>query len=327
MQKRSLGRGLSSLFESNYSSHTETETIEEKNLVEKTSNNTSEKVVFLSISDLFPGITQPRKKFKEEEILNLAASIQNQGILQPLLVRKNYRISGEAFYEIVAGERRWRAAQEAGLKEVPVIMKEINDKQALEIALIENIQREDLSPLEEATAYAKLIEEAGYTQETLAQIIGKSRAHITNMLRLLHLSPTIKALVEEGKLSMGHARTLINQEQKEGERLAEVIIQKKWSVRQIEEYLKRKNLEKEGKLPRKYFRKPASSKEDKQNEKRPEIKSLEETLMQQIGFPTELDIDEAGMGKITIHIQSYEDLDEFFHKIIAMMDPIVVSEE
>jgi ParB family chromosome partitioning protein len=156
------------------------------------------------IEHLHPNRHQPRRHFDEEGVRQLSDSIKQNGILQPILVRKHPERDGE--FEIVAGERRWRAAQLAQLHEVPVVESELDDRQALEVALVENVQRQDLNPLEEAEGYRRLIDDFGHSQEDLGRILGKSRSHIANTLRLLNLDDEVKALVGESKLSAGHAR-------------------------------------------------------------------------------------------------------------------------
>jgi len=182
----------------------------------------------LPLDLLHPSPNNPRKHFADGELDELAQSIRDKGLLQPLVVRS--RPDGE--YEIVAGERRWRAAQRAGLHEVPVLIRELSDGEALEIALIENIQRTDLNPLEEARAYSLLIDRFAYTQQQLAESIGKSRSHITNTMRLLSLPEKVRADIESGKLTAGHARTLVATDNPEA--LAEQIIALGMSVRQAE---------------------------------------------------------------------------------------------
>ncbi len=178
-----------------------------------------------------PGIYQPRRRFDEAAIDDLATSIRERGVIQPLIVRP---VSGHAeLYEIIAGERRWRASQRAGLHELPVIVLELSDREALEIALIENIQRQDLSPLEEAEGYQRLLREFHHTQEALALIVGKSRPHVTNMLRLLNLPEPIKAMLDDKRLTMGHARAIATVPNPVA--LAEDIVRKGLNVRQAEE--------------------------------------------------------------------------------------------
>ncbi len=175
----------------------------------------------------------PRRNFTESEIEELAASIRERGIIQPIVVRS---VPGRDGYEIVAGERRWRAAQRAGLHEVPITVVEATDKQALEFAIIENVQRTDLNPIEEATGYLALIDEHGYSQDEVARIVGKSRPHIANSLRLLKLPEPVKELVRGGKLSAGHARLLVGHP--DALRLAHMAIDEGFSVRQLEEWLR-----------------------------------------------------------------------------------------
>lgn len=184
----------------------------------------------LPISEIKPNKGQPRKTFRPEELAELADSIKQNGILQPLLVRK--KGSG---YEIVAGERRYQAAKAAGLSEVPVVIREISDDEVFKLALIENLQRSDLSPLEEAQGYRQLIKEKGLTQEELAKILSKSRSAITNTLRLLDLPEEVQGLVEEGKLTAGHARAILAVPSEEGRiKLAQKVVEERLSVRQTE---------------------------------------------------------------------------------------------
>ena len=182
------------------------------------------------IEFLHPSKLQPRADFNDERLQQLAQSIREQGVLQPILVRAHRTHQGE--YEIVAGERRWRAAQLAQLHEVPVVQKDLSDRDTLEIALIENIQRQDLNPIEEARGYRRLMQEFAYTQEVLSDRIGKSRPHIANLLRLLELPDIVRTMIAEGKLSQGHARALINLPNAAA--LAEIIVEKGLSVREAE---------------------------------------------------------------------------------------------
>lgn len=187
------------------------------------------------IERLTPGRLQPRTHFDEAEIESLAASVRQQGIIQPLLVRP---IADEvADYEIIAGERRWRAAQRAGVHEVPVIIRDLDDDNALEIALVENLQRQDLGPIEEATAFRRLIDEFGHTQEEIAESLGKSRSHVANTLRLLSLPQAVRDLLEAGDISAGHARALLGAP--EPEALAAAVAKKGLNVRQTEAMVRR----------------------------------------------------------------------------------------
>ena len=189
-----------------------------------------ERAHMLPIEFLRPSALQPRRRFAEDDLAALAESIRNRGVMQPLLVRR--APNGGDFYEIVAGERRWRAAQMAGAHELPVVVHELSDRAALEVALLENVQRQDLSPLEEAEGYRRLIEEFEHTQEALASALGKSRSHIANLLRLLGLPAEVRALLERGELSAGHARALLGS--REPVALANVVVGRGLNVRHTE---------------------------------------------------------------------------------------------
>lgn len=221
--KQSLGKGLSYLFDEN--------DIAEKNAETK-----------LNISDLYPRSNQPRKKFDEDALNALSQSIAENGMIQPIAVRKDKN----GFYEIIAGERRWRAAKLAGLTEVPVVILEADDKKAAELSLVENIQREDLNPIEEAQAYKTLISDYGLTQDELSQRIGRSRPAIANSLRLLDLPEKISELVVEGKLSQGHARALLGLKNPDNMKaIADSVVFSDLSVRQTEDLVRKINNKKE----------------------------------------------------------------------------------
>jgi ParB family chromosome partitioning protein len=251
----------------------------------------------LPLEFLHPFAHQPRRSFDDADLDALAASIRANGILQPLLVRPLDEF-GER-YGIVAGERRWRAAQRAGLLEVPVVVRALDDAQALEIALLENVQRHDLSPLEEASAYERLIEEYGHTQEALAERVGKSRSHIANLLRLTQLPVRLQAWLEEGRLSVGHARALLVANDPEA--LARVVIAKGLNVRQTEALVKA-----EGKAPRATAAKA---------EPDPDIAALERRLTARLGLDVQLKTRGAG-GRLTIAYSSLEQLDH----LLATLD-------
>ena len=210
--KKGLGRGLSSLIG--------------ETKVEKSTNK-------LSTGDLYPNKFQPRKIFDEESLNDLQKSIKERGIIQPIIVRKSNENSK---YEIIAGERRWLAAQKAGLHEVPVVVTEADDLKSLEFAIVENVQRNDLNPLEEAQGYQRLINDFSYDQEKVSKFIGKSRSYITNCLRILTLPNDVLNLIEEKKLSTGHAKILVGLEN--ASFVARKIIEKKLSVRQSENFVK-----------------------------------------------------------------------------------------
>lgn len=184
---------------------------------------------FVPIEFISPNPRNPRRNFAEEDLADLAQSIREHGIVQPVVVRP---AAVEGRFEIIAGERRWRAAQKAGLNQVPVIVREVDDKAALELAIVENVQRADLNPLEEARGYQQLMDEHSYTQADLGQVIGKSRSHVANTLRLLRLPPAVTDLILDGSLTAGHARTLVSAEDPAG--LAKRIVEEGLSVRQAE---------------------------------------------------------------------------------------------
>ena len=220
--KKGLGRGLSSLMG-------DTETAQTKN------SNVGQETK-IPIANLKPSTSQPRRLFNKNSINELADSIKAKGLVQPLVVRPSF--SDANSYEIIAGERRWRAAQIAQLHEVPVVIRNFNDTEALEVAIIENVQRSDLSPIEEAAGYKRLIENHGHTQEDLSGIVGKSRSHIANIIRLLSLPQSIQDMITEGKISSGHARAIMNSAFPE--QLAEKIINENLSVRDAENLAKDK---------------------------------------------------------------------------------------
>lgn len=215
-----LGKGLSALMGDDL----------DENVNANRTNHSLSGIVMVGLGDLAPSPFQPRRVFNEEALVDLVSSIKEKGVLQPLLVRPSS--TGETAYEIIAGERRFRASKIAGLTEIPVIVKDFDDKATLEVALIENLQREDLNPLEEADGYKRLLKEFNYTQEELSKVVGKSRSYVANMMRLLELPESIKLLVEQKQLTTGHARALLNA--KNPEELATQIVSKGLSVRQAE---------------------------------------------------------------------------------------------
>ena len=207
--KRALGRGLSALFGEAETMEAPVRIIERRVEPEaRPSETKGEGLKLLRVADMEPNPAQPRKIFREDDLEELAASIRERGVLQPILVRPNPRQDGAA-YEIVAGERRWRAAQRAGLDSAPALVRPLDDAAAFEIAIVENVQRADLNAIEEAAGYARLVEDFGYTQERLAQGLGKSRSHIANLLRLLKLPDEARRMLEEGSLTAGHGRALL----------------------------------------------------------------------------------------------------------------------
>ncbi len=271
-----LGRGLSSLLSAG-----------------KEKQQDSKIFKIISISSIKANLQQPRKRFGKNEIEDLASSIKSQGILQPIVVRKKEENS----YEIIAGERRWRAAQLVGIHEVPVIIKEMDDEQALQAALIENIQRENLNPVEEAKAYQSILKLKDMSYEKLSKLIGKSTSHISNIIRLLELDIKILEYLEEGKISMGHARTLIGVPNSVD--IANEIIQKNLSVRQVERTTAK-------------FKKRKTNK----NLKDPNIIDLEKELSEKIGLKTAIHFNEQGSsGSITVYYSDLDQLDDLMKRL------------
>ena len=272
--KKGLGRGLSSLIG-------ETKVEPQKN--------------HLSISDLTPNKFQPRKIFDESNLEDLTKSIKERGMIQPIIVRESN--DDKSKFEIIAGERRWLAAQRAGLHNVPVVVTEADDLKSLEFAIVENVQRHDLNPLEEAQGYKRLIDEFSYDQEKVSKFIGKSRSHITNSLRLLTLPDEVIKLIEAQKITAGHAKILVGLEN--ASFVASKIIEKKLSVRQAENFVKIfKN------------KKQKSSKSKDTN-----IIALELSISNQIGINVDIQNNKRNKGKISFE---YKDLDQL-NKIIEIV--------
>ena len=248
-------------------------------------------ISYIDINDIKPNLSQPRKNFDEEKLRELASSIEEHGLIQPVVLRK-----AKGGYEIVAGERRWRAARLIGIKELPCIVKDLTDEENMLLAIIENMQREDLNPIEEAEGISQMMDTYGLTQEEVSKSLGKSRPYITNSLRLLKLNTGVKGYVSDGTLSAGHARALaaISDEEKQRE-LAEIAVREGLSVRQIEK-LARENKETRG-------RKSTRSKS-----KSPDVMRVEEDLKEILG--TKVNLSQRGKkGKIEIEFYSREDLD------------------
>jgi len=243
----------------------------------------------------------PRKSFGEEDLADLAASIREKGIMQPILVRAAPEDPDR--FEIIAGERRWRAAQRAGLHEVPVVVHKVNDSEALEIAIIENVQRADLNPLEEAEGYQRLIDEFDYSQSKLAEVIGKSRSHVANTLRLLKLPESVKGYVTEGKLTAGHARTLVTHENPE--RLAKAIIETGLNVREAEALTRKPDTP-----PR------ARSTAGASTEKDADTRALEKQLADALGLAVDIRHKPDGSGELRIRYKTLEQLDAVTGRLV-----------
>ena len=273
-QKKGLGRGISSLIGD--------------------TKNTSLKNK-ISISEIVRGKYQPRKMFNKESLEELSNSIRERGVVQPIIVRKSREFNNK--YEIVAGERRWLASQNAGLNEIPAVVIEADDTKALEFAIVENVQRSDLNPVEEATGYKRLMDEFGYDQEKVGKFIGKSRAHIANCLRLLTLPKDVINLIVTGKITQGHAKVLVGMEN--ANLLAKKIVEKKLSVRQAENLV---NL----------FKKP---KKIKLISKDSNLKELENILINKLGIRVSIKNKRNNSGSISF---DYKDLDQL-NKLIYII--------
>lgn len=295
--KRGLGRGLSNLIPTDdttedvttkTSKQTKTGTVTKTEIVKKVEQT-------LNINRIEPNKNQPRKEFNEDALQELADSIKQFGVIEPLVVVKR-----KGYYELIAGERRWRAARLAGLKEVPVVIKDYDDQQIVEIALIENIQREDLNPIEEAHAYERLIQEFNLTQDEVAERVSKSRTTVTNVLRLLKLTEKVQQMLIDDMLSTGHVRALITITEPQLQyETAMYIFDKKLSVRETESYVK--------KLLNKKPKEKTSEKED------PELsflyKAIENRLKESLGTKTTIKAKTKDSGKIEIEYYSQEDLE------------------
>lgn len=243
----------------------------------------------VAIGKLKPGKYQPRTQMDQESLASLAASIKSQGVMQPILVRE----TGDK-YEIIAGERRWRASQLAGLQEVPVLVREIPDEAALAMALIENIQRENLNPLEEANGIKRLIDEFNMTHQVAADAVGRSRTAVTNLLRLLNLSKPVQEMMMQGRIDMGHARALLTLEGANQVAAAQHIAQNGLSVRAAEALVQRTNSEK---------RKPVKKSVDK------DVRQLEEELSDLLGTEVRIQAGSKGSGKVSIRYHNLDELD------------------
>ena len=252
------------------------------------------------IEFLTPNPKNPRRHFGEAELTDLAQSIREHGVVQPVVARPSPTLAGR--YEIIAGERRWRAAQRAGLTEIPVIVREVNDRTALELAIIENVQRTDLNAVEEALGYQQLIDDHGYTQADLGQVIGKSRSHVANTLRLLKLPDVIRDMLVDGALSAGHARTLVTAEDPAG--LAKRIVKEGLSVRQAEALAQMPAGSKAKEA------KPAASPEQKDAD----TLALEKLLTDTIGMIVSVDHKGRG-GVLRVSYRSLEQLDELCRRL------------
>jgi ParB family transcriptional regulator, chromosome partitioning protein len=282
-QKKRLGRGLAALIGDDT---TEDAVVQDIRTLRH-----------MPIELLHASPNNPRKYFGDEDLEELARSIRDKGLLQPIVVRP--RDDGD--YEIVAGERRWRASQRAGIHEVPVLIRELGDGEALEIALIENIQRADLNPLEEARAYGMLLDQFNYTQQQLADSVGKSRSHIANTLRLLNLPESVRRQIETGQLTAGHARTLVATDSPA--ELADQIIKLGLSVREAENLARDATSRPTAKKPR--------------PEKDPDTKALERSISEATGLKVDISHGGNSGGSVTISYKSLEQLEDICRRLQA----------
>lgn len=278
-KKRGLGKGLSALIPD--------EPIEEILNMEEEKGN----IINVDIDLIKPNEDQARKEFDETSLNELGESIKNYGVIQPIIVRKV-----ENGYEIIAGERRWRASKGAGLKEIPCIVKDVEELEATKLSLIENLQREDLNPIEEAIAYKSLMEKYNFTQEDVSKVVGKSRSYIANSIRLLNLDETIKKQIAEGKISSGHGRALLSIDDKKTQlKVVDDVVNKKLNVRETEEVVK--NIKEKKKKSR-----------NKKEIKDSYIVEAEENLMRLLGTKVQI-LPGRNKGKIEIEYYSDEDLE------------------
>ncbi len=288
--RKGLGRGLSALMADIQPTQNEAQAI---TAPQKGADQN------VPVEQLFPNPDQPRRAFSDGALSELAASIREKGVIQPLIVRPSP--DGEG-YQIVAGERRWRAAQRAQVHEVPVIVRDFDDTEVLEVAIIENIQRSDLNPIEEAQGYRQLMDRFGHTQEQLATAMGKSRSHIANLMRLLGLPEDVLTMIRDGRLTAGHARALITTDDPSG--LARHVVARGLSVREVEELVKKTD----GGAPARPERKAPAKDAD--------TRALEGDLTAALGMPVTINHDQkAGGGKITIKYNDLESLDDVIRRL------------
>mgnify|MGYP001803362830 CR=1 FL=1 len=290
---RGLGKGLSALLSDK--------------LPEISYDNSSEPQE-IDINKLQPGKYQPRYLFEENAHKELSDSIAQNGVIQPIIVTK---IADSNNYSIIAGERRWRASKIAGLTQVPVILKQVSENEALEFAIIENVQRENLTPIEEAAAYGRLMHNFGYKQEDLAKKLGKSRSHIANILRLAHLPDKVNAYVHEGKISVGHAKLLVNLEKQEAKEIAEFIMRTNLNVRGTENLIKeRKDLSEKADFKKNYKPEPESVEQNKV------IFGLQEEISKLLGMPVVIkQFDNGTGGRVIISWDNIYGLDALIQKL------------
>ncbi|HEY8567659.1 ParB/RepB/Spo0J family partition protein [Microbulbifer sp.] len=288
-KRKGLGKGLSHLISNNVSEAIAVATGERQgDIVERVDGELKE----LPIEFLQRGRYQPRRDFPQESLQELADSIRAQGIMQPIVVRP----IGEHKYEIIAGERRWRAAQLAELDKVPALIRDVSDEAAIAMALIENIQREDLNPVEEAVALKRLQDEFELTQQQVAEAVGKSRTAVTNLMRLLTLTDEVRTFLERGDIETGHAKALLGLAGDEQREAARMVVDRGLTVRQTEALVRR-------------FQEQAGKPKAKKPEMDPNIRRLTERLAEKIGVPVSIDHGEKGAGRLVLKYTSLDELD------------------
>lgn len=292
MAARGLGKGLDSLIPNAIG--------ESKGKIDKGSGSENKNPeTMVKITMVEPNRDQPRKNFDEDALMELAESIKQFGLLQPILVQDR-----EGYYEIIAGERRWRAAKMAGLKEVPVIIKKLSNQEIVEISLIENIQREDLNPIEEAQAYKRLLNEFNLKQDEVAERVSKSRTAVTNSMRLLKLCDEVQQMVVTEMISTGHARALLSLEDPEEQyMIAQKVFDEKMSVREVEKLVKN-------------LHKPEKPKKAENKSMEVIYQNIEEKLKESLGTKVSISSKENGAGKIQIEFYNHEDLDRLMEHIM-----------
>ncbi|MFL0811186.1 MAG: ParB/RepB/Spo0J family partition protein [Agarilytica sp.] len=297
-KRKGLGRGLDSLISgaTGVASADAIRNATEALKVDEDPQKLDGTLKYIPVEFLQRGKYQPRRDMSPEALEELAESIKAQGVMQPIVIRPIAE-KGENRYEIIAGERRWRATQLAGLDTIPAVIREVPDETAIAMALIENIQREDLNPVEEALALKRLQEEFELTQQEVAETVGKSRTAVTNLLRLLNLNQEVKTLLEHGDIEMGHARCLLTLDEMGQQEIARIIVSKGLSVRQAEALVRNKQEEDKSGDP---------SKEDASS---PDLKHLEEGLAEHVGVPVNLQHSAKGKGKLVFKYNNLDELD------------------
>lgn len=287
-RRKALGKGLGAL-------------IPQKS---DTSSSAAREFAMVPVGEIGPAPDQPRKTFEPTALAELVQSIKQSGLIQPLVVR-----SVDSGYELIAGERRWRACREADIDEVPVVIKDLSDREAFTLALVENVQREDLSPLEEALAYRRLIDEFDFTQQSVAEEVGKSRSAVANALRLLNLPEPVRAYLEAGDLTAGHARSLAALPAEEASELADIMVKHGYSVREAEELVRESKLPEQGEPE---SGKPSGSpyRDDAQ------VRRVTEELQRALGTRVKVK-DRHGKGRIEIHYDDYEVLQDVLDRLLT----------